>query len=62
MLADIGWSGFDRFAETWAVIGLIVAAAAGVILAVLGRGRFAPTAALAWGLAWVAAARGADRA
>lgn len=57
VLTDIGWINFDRTGEIWAVIGLIAAAAAGVSLAVLGRGRFAPAAGLTWGLAWVAAAR-----
>jgi heme/copper-type cytochrome/quinol oxidase subunit 2 len=34
-----------------------MAGAAGIAVAISGRGRFAPTAALCWGLAWVAVAR-----
>jgi hypothetical protein len=39
------------------VIVLAVAAIVGVLLAVRGRGRLAPAASLAWGLAWVAVSR-----
>lgn len=41
----------------WAVVVLTVAGLVGVGLAVWDRGRLAPTAALCWGLAWVAIAR-----
>jgi hypothetical protein len=48
----LGWG-----ADAWAVIVLAVAALVGVLLAIRGRGRLAPAASLAWGLAWVAVSR-----
>lgn len=52
-----GFTGFGLDANIWAVAVLAVAAAVGVMLAMYGKGRFAPTAALCWGLIWVAVAR-----
>ncbi|MDZ4045658.1 MAG: TspO/MBR family protein [Rhodoglobus sp.] len=56
-LAASGFDGWGLPPEVWAVIVLAVAAAAGVALAVVGRGRFSPALTLAWGLAWVAVGR-----
>lgn len=53
-------SGFDGFrtGSGWAIAALAVIAVAGVLLAVRGRGHLAVTAALVWGLVWIAVARG----
>ncbi|MCK8670333.1 tryptophan-rich sensory protein [Rhodococcus sp. HM1] len=44
-------------ADTWAVIVLALVAVVSVFLAVVGRGRLAVTAAIVWGLLWIALAR-----
>ena len=56
-LADAGVDSTGPVATAWAVTILAVATLVGAGLAVLGRGRLAPAAALAWGLAWIAVAR-----
>jgi len=56
-LTASGFDGFSVSSDVWAVAVLAVAGVVGVLLAVYGRGRFAPTAALCWGLAWVAVGR-----
>ncbi|MGV8882031.1 MAG: TspO/MBR family protein [Rhodoglobus sp.] len=59
LVAD-GFTGFGLPAELWAVIVVAAAAAAGVATTIGGKGRFAPAAALSWGLAWVAMGRLTD--
>lgn len=51
------WAATGAVATLWAVLMLVVAAAIGLGLAVVGRGRLAPAASLGWGLAWIAIAR-----
>lgn len=57
LVAGAGWNEVGAVATSSAVIVLILAAAIGAGLAVAGRGRLAPAASLAWGLAWIAVAR-----
>lgn len=57
VLTAAGFTGFGLSPDIWAVIVLAVAAAVGVALAIIGRGRIAPALSLAWGLAWVAVGR-----
>ncbi|WP_066041577.1 tryptophan-rich sensory protein [Herbiconiux solani] len=52
-----GFDGFGAPAEGWGIAIVIVAALAGIALAAYGRGRLAPAASLAWGLAWLAVSR-----
>lgn len=47
-------------ADVWGVVVLIAVAAIGVGIALLSRGRVAPSIPLAWGLAWLAVARLTD--
>jgi hypothetical protein len=56
-LTDAGFDGFGLGRDVWAVLVLAVAGAVGVLLAVYSKGRFAPTIALCWGLAWVVVGR-----
>jgi hypothetical protein len=56
-LTDTGFDGFGLSRDVWAVGVLAVAGVVGVLIAVYGRGRFAPSVALCWGLAWVAVGR-----
>jgi hypothetical protein len=56
-LVATGFRGFGWNEDVWAVAVIVVAGTAGVLLAIFGRGRFAPAVALCWGLAWVAVAR-----
>lgn len=56
-LTSAGFRGFGIAPEIWAYGVLAVAAAVGVALAAAGRGRLAPAASLAWGLAWIAVSR-----
>jgi hypothetical protein len=60
-LVDSGFNGFGLRPEAWAVSLLVVIGVIGALLAWWGRGRLAPTAAIAWGLAWVAVGRLADQ-
>jgi len=57
VLTAAGFRGFGLSLDVWGVVIALVAGLVGVLLAVWGRGRLAPTASLAWGLAWVAVAR-----
>jgi len=57
VLTAAGFRGFGLGQDLWGVLVAAVAGLVGVLLAVWGRGRLAPTASLAWGLAWVAVAR-----
>lgn len=52
-----GFDGFGLSAEGWGIAIVIVAGLAGIGLAAYGRGRLAPSASLAWGLAWLAVSR-----
>ncbi|MFB2554513.1 tryptophan-rich sensory protein [Herbiconiux liangxiaofengii] len=56
-LQTAGFTGFGWAPDAWGTVIVIVAGLAGLALAVYGRGRLAPTASLAWGLAWVAVSR-----
>lgn len=57
-LVDLGMDPTGDAAVAWAVAVLVIAGAVGVLLAVGLHGRLAPAFGLAWGLAWVAVARG----
>jgi hypothetical protein len=57
VLVAAGFTGFGVNPDIWGVLVIAVAGLVGVGLAMYGRGRWAPTAALAWGLSWVAVAR-----
>jgi hypothetical protein len=52
-----GFRGFGLPAGVWGVAIIAVAGIVGVLLAIRGRGRLTPAAALCWGIAWVAVAR-----
>lgn len=56
-LTDIGFDGFGLDPEIWGVTVVVVAAIVGIATAMVGRGRFTPAIALAWGLSWLAVAR-----
>jgi hypothetical protein len=56
-LVDAGFRGFGWNVDVWGVAVVIVVGAAGLVLAIVGHGRLAPTVALCWGLIWVAVAR-----
>jgi len=56
-LTDLGFEGWGIDPNVWGVFVIGVAAAVGVALAIGGRGRISPAAALSWGLAWVAVGR-----
>jgi len=57
VLVAVGFTGFGVSPDLWAVGVIGVAGLVGVLLALHDRGRWAPTLALGWGLAWVAIAR-----
>ena len=57
LLVAAGFRGFGLGADAWAVVIVAVAGVVGVLVAIRGRGRFAPAVSLTWGLAWVAVAR-----
>ncbi len=57
VLTAAGFRGFGLGQDLWGVAVVAVAGLVGVLLAFWGRGRLAPAASLAWGLAWVAVAR-----
>jgi len=57
VLSAAGFRGFGLGQDVWGVLVAAVAGLVGVLLAVWGGGRLAPTAALGWGLAWVAVGR-----
>jgi hypothetical protein len=56
-LTAIGFTGFGLDSDVWAIGVIAVAGAVGVLLAVYGHGRLAPTLSLSWGLAWLAYGR-----
>ena len=57
LLVASGFAGFGWPPELWSVLVIALAAAAGVAIAIWGRGRIAPALSLGWGLAWVAVGR-----
>jgi hypothetical protein len=57
VLTAAGFRGFGLGQDPWGVVVAAVAGLVGVLVALWGRGRLAPTASVAWGLAWVAVAR-----
>ena len=57
VLVAAGFTGFDVDPDAWAVAVLAIAAAVGVVVGIVGRGRIAPALSLSWGLAWVAVGR-----
>ena len=57
VLTAAGFDGWGIPGEVWAIIVIAVAAAAGVALALVSRGRIAPALTLAWGLSWLAVGR-----
>ncbi|MCS6549398.1 tryptophan-rich sensory protein [Curtobacterium flaccumfaciens pv. flaccumfaciens] len=57
VLTAAGFRGFGLGQDPWGVLVAAVAGLVGVLIALWGRGRLAPMASVAWGLAWVAAAR-----
>ncbi|MDJ0339141.1 tryptophan-rich sensory protein [Cryobacterium sp. PH31-O1] len=57
VLVTAGFTGFGLDRDIWGALVIALAGLVGIGLAAYGRGRWAPTAALAWGLAWVAVAR-----
>ncbi|MEQ1737005.1 MAG: tryptophan-rich sensory protein [Rhodoglobus sp.] len=57
LLVASGFTGWGLAPELWSVVVIAVAAAAGVLLAVAGKGRIAPALSLGWGLSWVAVGR-----
>ncbi|MFB2586256.1 tryptophan-rich sensory protein [Herbiconiux liukaitaii] len=56
-LVAAGFDGFGLAPDGWGVAIVAVTAVLGIGLAVWDQGRLAPTASLAWGLAWVAVSR-----
>lgn len=57
LLVASGFDGWGLAPELWAVVVIVVAAVAGIALAVVSRGRISPALTLAWGLGWVAVGR-----
>ncbi|MEF2977145.1 tryptophan-rich sensory protein [Subtercola sp. YIM 133946] len=57
LFQQAGFAGFGWLPEAWGVAIVVVAGLVGVLLAFSDRGRLAPAAALAWGLAWVGVSR-----
>ncbi|TFD71820.1 TspO/MBR family protein [Cryobacterium sp. Hb1] len=57
VLVAAGFGGFGISPDVWAVAVIAVAGLVGVLIALFGRGRLAPSASLCWGLAWIAVAR-----
>ena len=57
VLVVAGFNGFGVSPDLWAVAVISVAGVVGVLLSLYDRGRWAPTLAITWGLAWVAVAR-----
>lgn len=56
-LASTGWYGAPLMPPTWALVMIVVAVLVGAVTAAYDGGRFAPAAALAWGLLWVGVGR-----
>jgi hypothetical protein len=57
VLTAASFRGFGLGQDPWGVVVAAVAGLVGVLIALWGRGRLAPMASVAWGLAWVAVAR-----
>ena len=57
VLVAAGFGGFGISPDVWAVAVIAVAGLVGVLIALSGRGRLAPSVSLCWGLAWIAVAR-----
>ncbi|WP_394768425.1 tryptophan-rich sensory protein [Lacisediminihabitans sp.] len=57
LLVAAGFTGFGLSADAWSVVIIAIAGLVGVLLAISGGGRLAPTLSLCWGLSWVAVAR-----
>jgi hypothetical protein len=57
VLSAIGFTRFGPSPDLWGVLLIALAGVIGVGLALYGRGRLAPSAALCWGIAWVAVGR-----
>ena len=57
LLVASGFTGWGLAPELWSVVVVAVAAAVGIVLAVVSRGRISPALTLAWGLTWVAVGR-----
>lgn len=57
VLVDAEFAGWGVAPEVWATAVLAVAGVIGILLAVYGGGRIAPTLSLSWGLLWVGIAR-----
>lgn len=57
VLTAAGFRGFGLGQDPWGAVVAAVAGLVGVLIALWGRGRLAPMASVAWGLAWVAVAR-----
>ncbi|GGE95537.1 tryptophan-rich sensory protein [Mycetocola zhadangensis] len=57
VLAASGFDGFGISPDVWGVLLILVAGVIGIALALYSRGRLAPSAALSWGIAWVAVGR-----
>jgi hypothetical protein len=57
LLVASGFTGWGLPPELWSVVVVAVAAAVGVVLALVSRGRISPALTLAWGLTWVAVGR-----
>lgn len=57
VLTAAGFRGFGLGQDPWGVVVAAVAGLVGVLIALWGRGRLAPMASVAWGLAWVAVGR-----
>ncbi|MFZ7086878.1 TspO/MBR family protein [Curtobacterium sp. RRHDQ10] len=57
VLSADGFQGFGLGQDLWGSVVAAVAGGVGLLVAVTGRGRIAPTLSLGWGLVWVAVAR-----
>ncbi len=57
LLVASGFTGWGLPPELWSVVVVSVAAAVGIVLALVSRGRISPALTLAWGLTWVAVGR-----
>jgi len=56
-LVAMGFTGFGLPPEVWSVAVIVVAIVAGMLLALVSRGRISPALTLAWGLVWVGVGR-----
>jgi hypothetical protein len=56
-LTVAGFTGWGLSADVWGCALLVVVGLVGIGLALFGRGRLAPAAALVWGIVWIAVER-----